>query len=110
MSETLQAEAAQMQAGAAEMSEQYPDGQAGPSRTTQQLQEASQDAVRQSCPAAALRRAAMLEEVLAKLETLPDCLRSYQVFGAATLEALQDFWVWRDAEPSPLRASASRPP
>lgn len=43
--------------------------------------------------AAALRRAAMLEEVLAKPETLPDCPWSYQVFGAARLGALQDFWV-----------------
>lgn len=33
----------------------------------------------------------MLEEVWAKLETLPDCPRSYQLFSAATLESLKDF-------------------
>lgn len=103
--ETLESQAAQMQARVAALCAQYPDGQAEPSRTAQQLQDALQNAARQSCRAAnALRRAAMLEEVLAKLETLPDCPRSYQIFGAAgaaTLEASQEFWVWRGVSPIP---------
>lgn len=107
--QTLEADAAQMQARAAELSEQYSDGETGQHRTAQQLQKALQDAACQSCRAAdALRRAAMLEEVLAKLETLPDCPRNYQLFGAATLETLQDFWVWRGADPIPTEGQRIR--